>query len=385
MRRLSATALILLAVAASAGERPAGPPALQKSANLSVPVAAEALQEQYAALSAMPGVEVKYSNYGSVWSVSGDTGVVLPASVRKLEVGDSAPAVLDAFRTVLLATSTETLTVRRSHSSSQGRDIRFDQSIRGIPVVNGLVALTMNEETGRVRYFGGWFLPDRNLPTKAELSAKQAWQAMVRAFEASGDAKPGTVQENAKPALAYFGVGPEADRPQLVWQVEITFTCPTGRQDYELVWIDAIDGAIAGRRSTISYITSPGPCQAEELEQADCESEPHPLLGDAPYSSSCSGSSVRPRLIATRIGCTNSFRLIWPRIPGASQYHVISAPTELGWAFTHTVAAGQIHQCTTDVDAPTLVRMRPCDGCGCGEWSETLLMDPQAVCETADP
>jgi hypothetical protein len=219
------------------------------------------------------------------------------------------------------------------------------------------------------------------LPKKAELAAAQAWQALVRALEASGDALPGTVREIEKPTLAYFGVQPDSIRPQLVWSMQIGFECPTGRQDSELVWIDAIDGSVAGRRSTISYIRSPGPCQLEESEQADCKIEPDTTIGDAPYSSSCSGASARPRLIVTRIGCSNRFRLSWPRIPGASQYHVIRAPTDLGWAFARTVVGGYVHQCTTQVDAENMVRMRACDGCGCGEWSETLVMDPQGECQ----
>jgi hypothetical protein len=384
LRRFGVLASIALAVTASAGDRPAGLPVLLKSADLPIPVDAEALQQQFAALSAMPDVQIEYSRLGPVASISGDTGVDLPASVRELKEGASAKVVLDAFRSVLLATGSETLTVRQHRPQLKGWGILLDQSIRGIPVANGVVAVTMDEKTGRVSYLGGAFLPDRNLPTKPALSKKQALQALVRAFEASGDAVAGSVQESDKPRLAYYGVFADAPRPQLVWEMNVAFTCPTGRMDNELVWIDALDGKVAGRRSTISYITSPGPCQAEEAAQADCESEPHPLLGTGPSTSSCQGSSAKPLLVVTRLGCTNSFRILWPRNPGASQYHVVRAPVALGWAFASTVGSGQIHQCTTKVDAPTLVKMRPCDGCGCGEWSEELLMDPQAACEAGE-
>ena len=328
------------------------------------------------------GVAIQYSTRGPVTSISGDTGVALPTSTRQLKAGSSAKVLLDAFSAVLLATGSETLTVRQTRlSPPKERDIRADESIRGIPVINGRIAVAFDEETGRVRYFGAAFLPDRNLPNKAELTAAQAWQALVRALEASGDALPGTVREIEKPTLAYFGVQPDSIRPQLVWSMQIGFECPTGRQDNELVWVDAIDGSIAGRQPQGAYVTSPGPCQREEFAEAECESEPDPSIGDAPYSSSCSGPSVKPRLIVMRIGCSNTFRLSWPRIPGASQYHVIRAPTELGWAFARTVGAGYVHQCTVRVDGPNMVKMRPCDGCGCGEWSDTLVMNPLGACQ----
>lgn len=382
MRRCGAFLAIFLAATASAGERPAGPPVLLRAGDLPTAVEAEALQHQFAALSSMPEVKVQYSARGPVKSIRGNTGVILPASVRHLKEGSSAKVLLDAFSSVLLATGSETFTVRQTrHSPPREWDIRADESIRGIPVIGGRIAVAFDDETGVVRYFGAAFLPDRNLPKKAGLTAAQAWQALVRALEASGDALPGTAHEIEKPTLAYFGVQPDSIRPQLVWSMHIGFECPTGRRDSELVWIDAIDGSVAGRRSTSSYLVSPGPCQREELEQADCKIEPDAMIGDAPYSSSCAGSSARPRLIVTRIGCSNSFRLSWPRIPGASQYHVIRAPAELGWAFARTVVGGYVHQCTTPVDAANVVKMRACDGCGCGEWSETLVMDPKGECQ----
>jgi hypothetical protein len=381
MRRYSALVAMLLFAAVATAGRPAGPPVLLKAEDLPVAVESAVLQKQFDALSAMPSVQVEYSIRGPVTSISGDTGVVLPGSVRQLKEGASAKVVLDAFRSVLLATGGETLTVTRNWLwLPKVRQIRAEQSIRGIPVANGRVALTFDEDTGRVQSFEAGFLPGRNLPKKAELSAEQAWQAVVRALEASADAVSGSAREIEKPTLAYFGAQPDSTRAQLVWSVRVGFECPSGRQDHELVWIDAIDGMVVARQSMVSYFRSPGPCRLDDSEEAVCETEPDASIGDAPYSSSCTGTSAKPRLIVTRIDCSNSFRVSWPRILGASQYHVLRAPTELGWAFARTVAAGYVHQCTTQVDAPNMVRMRACDGCGCGEWSETLIMDPQGEC-----
>ncbi len=381
MRRYLAWLALCAAVAAAAVERPAGPPRLLRSDDLPKAVEVEALQRQFDALSAMPQVEVQYSALGPVMTIRGDTGVVLPASIRELEMGAPAPLVLNAFRDALLATGSETLTVGRNYQSLPGqRHIRFDQSIRGIPVTDGFFGIELDEATGRVRKLVARFLPDRGLPKAAELSVPQAWQALVRALEASGDATSGSVSKVEEPKLAYFGLAPDSPRPRLVWEMHATFSCPTGRQDSELIWIDAIDGSVIGRRSTVSYFMSPGPCQEKELELADCKAEIDPFLGNAPHGASCAGDSTRPLLVVTRQGCSDRFRLSWPKIHGASQYHVISAPVELGWSFSRTVAAGFVHQCETRVNVPSLVRMRACDGCGCGEWGEVQVMNPQGAC-----
>ncbi|HWN06362.1 MAG TPA: hypothetical protein VNO53_04280 [Steroidobacteraceae bacterium] len=372
---------LLIAAAASTPAEAVNPPRLLESAKLPVAVEPEALQRQFDALSAMPDVEIEYSPLGPVTAISGRTGVVLPRSVREFREGSIIYGLLEALGPALLATGREDLVVTRNEHSSSSRDIRTEQTIRGLPVVDGRVAVSIDEKSGEVLYVGAAFLPDRGLPKKPRLTAAQAWQALVRALEASGDAMPGSLAKSEKPYLAYYGAQSYEARPRLVWAFRASFTCPTGRHDNELVWVDAIDGSIAGRRSTILYVTSPGPCQREEVEKADCESAPHYLLADAPYSSSCQEAQVSPKLIVTRLACSNSFRLIWPKNPGASQYHVIRAPKSLGWAFARTVATGYVHQCTAEVDATNLVRMRACDGCGCGPWSETLVMDPQAACQ----
>jgi hypothetical protein len=136
VRKYSAFAALLLSIAAMATDRSAGPPVLLKTEDLAVAIEPEALQKQFEALSAMPSVLVEYSSRGTVRSIRGDTGVVLPDSVRLLTEGASAAVVLDAFRAVLLATGSETLTVTRNALGQ----IRADQSIRDIPVVHGRTA-----------------------------------------------------------------------------------------------------------------------------------------------------------------------------------------------------------------------------------------------------
>ncbi len=371
--------VLVLALPAMAGDSPV----LLEPDRLPVRVEPEVLRRQFDLLSAMPDVQVEYSPLGPVEVISGRTGLVLPGSVREFRQGSIIYGLLEVLRPVLLATGGENLVVARNEHDRNSRDIRTEQNIRGIPVVDGRVAVSIDEKTGEILYVGAAFLPDRGLPKKAKLTSAQAWKALVSALEESGDATPGSLAKNEKPYLAYYGVQSYEAHPRLVWAFRASFTCPTGRHDNEIVWIDAIDGSVAGRRSTIMYVTSPGPCQREETQQADCDSAPHELLAEPVVSSSCGGTQIPPKLIVVRQGCSNRFRLMWPPIRGASQYHVIRAPVNLGWAFGRTVAQGQVHQCTTEVDAANWVRMRACDGCGCGPWSETLLMDPEAACQSA--
>jgi hypothetical protein len=49
----------------------------------------------------MPSIVVEYSNGGPILTMAGDTGILLPQSVRNLERGASATGLLDPFRSVL--------------------------------------------------------------------------------------------------------------------------------------------------------------------------------------------------------------------------------------------------------------------------------------------
>ena len=380
-RCLTAAAVLLVGTAASA-QQAGGPPLLLKAENLPIAVEKATLQNQFDALSAMPSVAVEYSKLGPVSSVQGDTGVVLPERLRDLEVGDSANELLELFGPLLLATGRESLTVYRTSSGlPDRRDIRTEQFIRGRPVVNGNVLVGFEEGSGRV--YGVWsnFLPDRGLPMEAKLSAEQAWQTILRALEASGDAVPNTARTSETPSLAYFGVMPDTDRPHLVWTMDAAFECPTGRRDHERVWVDAIDGMVVGRQSLISYIRSPGPCQLDEgLATAECKAEPIDSAAGQPFRTECNAGSRAPVLSVSRIDCSNRFRLSWHPTPGATTYHAIRAQPSLGWVFAQTVADGYVHQCTTELNVPYLIKVRPCNGCGCGDWSEPQLIDPSQPC-----
>jgi hypothetical protein len=356
------------------------PPVLLKSENLPVVVEPEALQKQIDVLSAMRGVEIEYSRLGPVSQVIGRTGVELPRSVREFREGSINTGLLDGLGPMLLATGREALVVKSNRYYGSSREIETEQTIRGIPVVGGLVTASIDETSGEVLAIVAAFLPDRGLPRKPKLSADQAWQALVRVFEASGDASPGSLNRYGKPSLAYHAHS-DPLVPRLVWEFQAYFTCPTGRQDSETVWLDAIDGTVVGRIPNGSYNVDPGPCQKNERQEADC------VMESAPRDSMAASCAIEapPTPTVERIGCSNQFQLTWPRAPGAYRYYVQRAPRNLGWPFARTVTQWFAHQCTITVDSPTMVRMQVCGRCGeCGAWSETAIVDPQAACGPAD-
>jgi hypothetical protein len=176
-----------------AGLAVGAPPVLLKPENLPVVVEPEALRRQFDVLSAMRGVEIEYSRLGPVSQVIGRTGVELPRSVREFREGSINTGLLEGLGSMLLATGREALVVKSNRFYGSSREIETEQTIRGIPVVGGLVTASIDETSGEVLAVVAAFLPDRGLPSKPKLSADQAWQALVRVFEASGDASPGSL------------------------------------------------------------------------------------------------------------------------------------------------------------------------------------------------
>ena len=372
---------VLIAASADVAARAVTQPIPLRADRLPVAVEAAALHRQFAALSKMKEVAIEYSPLGPVMTLAGRTGLIVPRSVRDFREGTITPGLLDVLGPVLLATGRERLVVMENRHDALSREVRVEQTIGGIPVVDGVVSVSIDERSGEILYLGAAFLPDRGLPRKPELTAERAWQALVQAMESSGEAVAGSLTQYESPRLAYYGAQSYVSNPRLVWAFRASYRCPTGRDDDETVWVDAMNGGVAGRRPNGMYSVSPGPCRFDERAEADCIEEPRPIVSNA---ASCPIQAAHKPEVA-RVGCTTSFKLSWPNIPGAYRYYVQRTPKALGWAFARTVTQGFSHQCTVEVDAANLVRMQVCDRCGeCGPWSDTALMDPGAACKAAE-
>ena len=209
-------------------------PKLLNSHELPVSVGQALLQRQFEALSRMSLENVEYSPLGPIKEVWSDSGLLLPPEVLKLKEGDSGAVLLSLLGDLLLANGDEVLTLKEKNLfEGPGGSIggmTFLQSIRGIPVINGVVAFDYDGKTKRIHMLSAGFIPNRELPTEAELSAKQAERIAG-----------GVVLEPTY--LGYFQpcCGPRL--PKLVWAVN------TSSNDVEMVYVDAISGVVVMRMS----------------------------------------------------------------------------------------------------------------------------------------
>jgi hypothetical protein len=194
------------------------------------------LQRQFEALRRMSLENVEYSPLGPVKEVWGDTGLVLAPEALRLKEGDSGTVILQLLSDLLLANGNEVLTLKEAnlfegpYASIGG--MSFLQSIRGIPVINGVVAFNYDGKTKRIKMLSAGFIPDRELPPKPKLSAREAERLV-----------PGEVIEPSY--LGYYVKCCGAERPRLVWAVH-AWSEGLGKMFY----VDAITGIIVDRVQT---------------------------------------------------------------------------------------------------------------------------------------
>jgi hypothetical protein len=224
-------------------------PKLLFAHELQMPIEQEALQRQYDALRAMMLPKLEYHVSGPVSYLQGDTGIVLPKSVRTLKPGDSAAEVFALFKDLLLAKGTEIATVEKIGDPT---DVRFaltlSFSIRDIPVYRGSIDVVYDPATLRVTsLIAGHFVPDRGLPRTPRLSAREAERIAAKTLVVQDvvfGIRPGThltyyIGWSAYPAQRPDGSrSPDQDPlpPHLAWVV-------TGDGPWdELRVIDAVTG-----------------------------------------------------------------------------------------------------------------------------------------------
>jgi hypothetical protein len=237
-----ASVLFGFALPIIAGERPPGAPLRLTPSEVVLSVDQDALDRQYQALSAMPSVNVTYSDLGLIRVIEGNTGIVLSNQARGFKKGDSATEVLDKLRDVLLASGAETLTVRLNTASRADSCDQLDQSIRGIPVIHGVSHRW--EATRIVRSRG-------HISCRITICLNQSQSSTITLattmLETQGVAKPGTVTVSETPTLGYHAIFPNSTRARLVWAVTAFYISPdTGERSDGIFWIDAVDGEYVG-------------------------------------------------------------------------------------------------------------------------------------------
>jgi hypothetical protein len=190
----------------------------------------------------------------------------------KLDTAEGREAldrIMAYFRPLLLSEGTETLTFQQAHDGIGGRGLAYVESINGIAVFEAQISMSVDARTQQIVEFDAVFLPDRNLPRHARISATEAverafkwlgeFEADLRSyyeelrakgqtphFEAEG---PQPIENVARPdgvLLRYF-IGQPNDVPppqaRLIWLIELS------RKDgipFKTVLIDAEDGSYVG-------------------------------------------------------------------------------------------------------------------------------------------
>jgi hypothetical protein len=200
-----------------------------------------ALQLQYDALSGMDLARIEYSPLGPVESLEGWTGWVVPPDLGERDECEPADDLLAVIGALLLATGTESLLVGREKAALSNRRSRmFVQSIRGIPVIHGLVGVEYDVSTLAVTRLVANFLPDRGLPESPKLTAQQAERALPDGWTPGPHLDPESVDVPQGTHLSYFSPV-RTHQPLLVWAIPVS----VGGMP-EWAYVNAVTGRVEG-------------------------------------------------------------------------------------------------------------------------------------------
>jgi hypothetical protein len=365
MRRLFALVpLLALTNYPSAALSDCSPAQLDPPESL-IAVDSAARQRQSDALRAMSLESVEYSLRGPIELLKGNTGIVLPADIINRKEGESTDDVLRLFADILVANGTESLTVRehRDHIGSE-RSLRLTESIRGIPVLGGTLAIGYDAVTRRVTTVAANFVPDRDLPRAPQLSAKQAEQVVPKALAIAERIDPSDIAVMDGTHLGYYADNYSPEPVQLVWVVQVG-----GGWEQEEFYVDAMTGIVAYRRPlSLSIVGRNRP--PIKVTGARCQCAGNPLLP--------------PKPMRNFSGCGRLIGMNWSQMPDVDRYVGQIARPDLGWVFSDIVIDGSSPQCTCEVPRTSLVRLRGCNSCGCGPWSKGQLIDVKIPCPLPD-
>lgn len=317
-----------------------------------------ALERQRRAIQAMQLESADYARHGPIETVRGRTGIVLPPDIAFRHVGTPSDDILPLVADILLANGTESLQVRESERAyGSARNLSLSQSIRGVPVLDGLVSMEYETSTREVSVLAANFLPDRGLPREPRLTDKQAVQAVARALAIAETLEPASVRVRDGVRLGYYVDHDNPVPAQLVWSMEAW-----AGGERELFYVDALTGVVAHRRPLASH--PPPRRQSPDIVGARCKC-PGPLRRGVPPQE----FTGRGRLVSVP----------WDAVPGVDRYIGQMARGDLGWVFADLVIDTSATQCACEVTRPVYFRISACNSCGCGPWSEPRFIDVKST------
>lgn len=325
-----------------------------------------ARQRQSDALRGMSLETIEYSPRGPIEQIVGDTKIVLPPDVPFRLVGGPASDLLSLFKELLLASGTETLTIKENSVwYGDERTLELAQSIRGMAALHSGVSLSYNARTRRVSSLTAHFIPDRDLPRKPRLSAREAKHALRRALALAEKLDPTRVVIDAGAHLGYFASFDSDDPAQLVW----AFTAHV-RGEREEFLVNSLTGIVAYRWPlSFSIVGRREP--PREITGTRCQ---------------CAGkkSFIPVKPFRSLPNCGRLVGMNWSPMPDADRYVAQMALPELGWVFSDLVIDNASTQCTCEVPRTAHIRMMACNSCGCGPWSKAKVIEVELACPVLD-
>jgi len=383
MRRTqSCLAALLIWIASSSMTMAATLPALLQPAEPRAGDDSPALQRQRAAIARMAGVQVQYSKQGHVSSIGGraGTGIALSTPRDQRHSVELEREVRAKLADLLLASGAESLHLEGILSvPAQAPDLparhrlRFSETIDSVPISHAVVFVDVEEPVGVIAVMMATWLSDNSLPRKPKLTADEAAARYVKAMEATGRARAGTIHTyESQAVLTYFGAASESGKGLLAWEIISGYLYPNGGANSEMFWVDALDGIVIQRQTT----TYDGPVP-EYTANRTCSSSSDGAETGA--FAVCNGVPAAPTSGAT--ACKNPRRIRWKPVAGATTYYGEYASSKYGWVFGDPFVDGPYISCTLEIRESSMIRVKACNGCGCSDWSQTLVVEPAARCD----
>lgn len=202
----------------------ADPPTLQQDSHAARLHSLAAREAQLQALSAMPGADVEYRAYGRLRKVEGHTGIFV-AGVARLKRGDSAAALFQKTKQILLANGAESLVVRESGRSpiGAGQFVFTDQVIDGIPVIDARVNFIVDSHD-EILMINSLFVPQGKARTAPQISMQAAKTELEQFLAEAQQADEGSVKIGTEGSLAFWtDFGKEAT-PRLLWILDAQYS-----------------------------------------------------------------------------------------------------------------------------------------------------------------
>lgn len=204
----------------------------------------------------MHDVAVTYRKHGLVRNIEGNTQIRLPGTL-KLQAGDSAVSLLQALSPVLLASGSDSLSVRHAAREPYGTGyfLVADQYIEGIPVIDSDVRVLL-DTNGEIVKVVSSFVPKGKATTRPSITHQVAKVRVKEYLTATSKLEykevvvdEGSLQFDLDPTLGFWTENGQQETPILLWLIDVSFTS-RGEPEAFSFGVDATTGEIRRSKKT---------------------------------------------------------------------------------------------------------------------------------------